>query len=187
MRTANHQVEPPGRPSLRELYLAHQQTLESFARRRVDDLTLIEDLCQQTWIGYERWRERNPDEQLRNVVGFLVNLLRFQLKSHYSRSRRDAICVGDDFLAGREERLLMQVFCNPHEDVETRLDLSAALAELKPKVRDALIYTIIDGLTAYEASYLLNVSAHRVYQLTTEGRRKLARSRHLASYGKEVR
>lgn len=183
MTTLNHEVEISECPPLRDLYLAHQSTLEAFARRRVNDSAVVEDLCQLTWIGYERWRAKRADEKVDNIVGFLINLLRYQIKSHFKNPHRDDVCIGDDLLGRCEGKLLVQVLGDPYGQVEAKIDLAAALTALKPKVRDALILTVVDELTAAEAGYVLNVSAQRVYQLTAEGRRILMSSPHLAAYG----
>jgi RNA polymerase sigma factor (sigma-70 family) len=164
----------------RDLYRAHQPVLDAFARRRVDDPVVVEDLCQKTWVALLKW-ERSLNGPVDNPVGALISLLKLQLKGYFGRRDKSEFPYSRDLLVRHEDDLIVQRLAAP-EVQDLRMDLGAALAELRPDLREVLVLTVVDRLTSAEVALVLNLSESRIDQLRAQGRKALRCSPHLTGY-----
>jgi DNA-directed RNA polymerase specialized sigma24 family protein len=70
------------------LYRDHHPSLRAYVRRRIDDPRTVEDLCQQAWLGLYEKTSCSLAEPISNPRGYLINLAKYLIKSHYREKQR---------------------------------------------------------------------------------------------------
>lgn len=135
--------------ALRELYDRHAPVLAVRLRRRCADPDLVEDALQDTFVAV--WKAASRFRGDGEVAAWLWGIAVRRLISRL-RGKPGVVTVPlrdqDEHEVAAEELVLAAVEYG---------DLAGALDQLSPEFRAVIQATVLDGLTAREASRLLGV------------------------------
>jgi len=151
--------------SFRSLYDRTARPLWVYLYRRTNDAQLADDLLQETYYRFLRTRAAYESEAHRKNYLFRVasNLANDSYRQHHEHVELSDEHAPDshkdsDF-AGRSQR---------------RTDLNRALAQLKPRQRDALWLAYAEGASHAEIARVLGVKVSSIKLILFRARRKLA-------------
>jgi RNA polymerase sigma-70 factor (ECF subfamily) len=152
--------------SFRAFYDRTARPLWVFLWRKTGDAQLADDLLQETYYRLLRTRMVFENEKHRKNYVFRIaaNL------AHDSRRRRK----DQEELLEDDERAAAQGEPDPAERSQRREDLARAMAQLKPRQRDALWLAYAEGSSHAEIAEVLGLKANSVKLILFRARRKLA-------------
>lgn len=141
-------------PDLDTLFQRHATDLAGYLRRQLQCPHLAEDLCQEVFL---RLGQHPQPGQLVESRAYLFRIARNLIIDHHRRRRARPVCQALDepdlCLAcprACPERATDRALC--------RRALHAALGTLPPRLRQALVWHRIEGLTQAEIARRLGVS-----------------------------
>jgi RNA polymerase sigma-70 factor (ECF subfamily) len=147
----------------------HQGLVRGFLRRTCGDLSLAEDIAQETFI--QAWRRLGSYEGKGAFGAWLcqIGYRRFlqQHRSAKASSRREDAVMADTIMVGDDRAGL-----------EARLDLDRVLALLSPEQRAAMALCFGEGMSHIEAAEALGLPLGTVKSHIQRGRAKV-----LAQFG----
>jgi RNA polymerase sigma-70 factor (ECF subfamily) len=161
---SEREYRPPGSEEQRfeELYAAHVHTIASYLRARTDRDSAVDALARTFEIAWRRLSDV-PDEPKPWLFGVARRVLADQRRS-----------------AGRQETLIERISeslresADDHaETLSVRQAILAALSELAPVQREALLLIAWDGLTHREAAAALGCSTGALAVRVHRARRHL--------------
>jgi RNA polymerase sigma-70 factor (ECF subfamily) len=151
--------------TFRALYDRTARPLWAYLYRRTGDAQLADDLLQETYYRFLRMRATyESDSHRRNYLFRIAS----NLANDSHRRRHEHVELSDDHApdshkdsdaAGRSQR---------------RTDLARAMAQLKPRQRDALWLAYAEGSSHDEIARVLGVKAASIKLILFRARRKLA-------------
>jgi RNA polymerase sigma-70 factor (ECF subfamily) len=151
--------------TFRALYDRTARPLWLYLRRRSGDSQLADDLLQETYYRFLRTRvafesESHRRNYLFRIASNLVNDSHRRKHDHVELSDDHAVpSHKDSDAAGQSQR---------------RTDLARAMAQLKPRQRDALWLAYAEGSSHEEIAQMLGVKAGSIKLILFRARRKLA-------------
>jgi RNA polymerase sigma-70 factor (ECF subfamily) len=163
----------PSAPSAadpREAIIEHVSVLRAFAISLCRDVTLADDLVQDTLL--KAWSKFHLFTPGTNLRAWLFTILR---NGFYSGRRKRAreVADSDGTLAG-------QLACKPEHDGHLALgELAAALGRLPPEQREALILVGAMGFSIEEAAETCGCATGTIKSRANRGRKALAVMLHL--------
>lgn len=154
----------------REAIIEHLSVLRAFAISLCRDVTLADDLVQDTLV--KAWAKFNLFKPGTNLRAWLFTILR---NSYYSGRRKRAREVSDS-----DGALTGQLACKPDHDGRLALgELAAALGRLPTEQREALILVGALGFSIEEAAATCGCAPGTIKSRANRGRRALAVMLHL--------
>ncbi len=160
--------------ALKVLYERHAPWLSVRLTRRCNDDSVVADALQDTFVAV--WRGASSFRGEGEVAGWLWGIAVRRLVSRLRRRGAVAEVLLADVRSGFEASAEEQVL----EGVEYG-DLGSALARLSPEMRAVVQATVLDGLTAREASRLLGVPTNtvktRLFRAKAQLRREIVEGR----------
>ena len=147
------------------LFDAHHQRLYRLARRMVSTTDDARDLVQETFLRAARSPQSVPDGAQAEeawLVRVLVNICRDGWRKRATRAR-----------LGGESTLGVLPGSDPERALIARHTVWAALNQLPPRRRAAIVMYELDGLQIAEIASMLGVSAVTVRWHLSRGRREL--------------
>ncbi|RRA50105.1 RNA polymerase sigma factor [Acidipila sp. EB88] len=175
-----------------ELVRAHHGRVYSLCYRFTNSSHDAEDLCQDIFLKvYGSLKSFDPGRG--SLTVWVTTMTRNHLVDHYRRSRleraSDSLDAGWDE-TGEEQRggvRLEDTRPGPHENVlqrELAQEVQAALAQVSPELREAVILRDLQDLDYKEIATVLRVPEGTVKSRISRGRAELARV--LSRKGKQV-
>lgn len=156
--------------ALKALYERHAPWLSIRLRRRCNDEGMVSEVLQDTFVAV--WRGAGSYRGEGEVAGWLWGVAVRRLVSRLRRRGATAEPLLDDVLGGFEASVEEQVLAGVEYG-----DLGSALARLSPEMRAVVQATVLDGLTAREASRLLGIPTNtvktRLFRAKAQLRREL--------------
>jgi RNA polymerase sigma-70 factor (ECF subfamily) len=149
------------------LFDAHHQRLYRLARRMAATTEDARDLVQETFLRAARSPASVPDGAQPEeawLVRVLINVCRDEWRKRMTRAR-----------LGGERALRPVPPSDPEQALIARHTVWAALNQLPPRRRAAIVMYELDGLPIAEISRLLGISAVTVRWHLSRGRHELAR------------
>jgi len=151
--------------NFRALYDRTARPLWVYLLRRTGRAELADDLLQETYYRFLRTRavyesESHRKNYLFRIASNLANDTHRQKREHVELSDDQAITRTDSDAAGRTVQ---------------RTDLTRAMAQLKPRQRDALWLAYAEGSSHEEIAGVLGVKVASIKLILFRARRKLAR------------
>jgi RNA polymerase sigma-70 factor (ECF subfamily) len=147
-----------------------EAALMQFLRRSWRNRADVDDLCQEVYVRvYEAAKERIPDPARPFVFATARNLI-------INRVRREQI-VAIETIADLDALNIAADEPGPDRNAMAREELrrlQAALENLPPRCRQAVILKKIEGLSRKEIASRMGISEDTVHRHLTEGRRALA-------------
>ena len=139
------------RAALRVLYERHAPWLIARLRRRCADPTIVHDTVQDTFMAV--WKGASGYDGRGDVAAWIWGIGVRRLIGEFRKSSRPTVPLlehdGDEaMLVSAEDQVLWAV---------EHGDLAGALNRLSPELRSVVQATVLDGLTAREASKLLGI------------------------------
>lgn len=165
----------PSRPGTtlsdpREAIIEHVAVLRAFAISLCRDVTLADDLVQDTLLN--AWSKFDLFTPGTNLRAWLFTILR---NGFYSGRRKRAREVSDS-----DGTLAGQLACKPDHDGHLALgELAAALGRLPAEQREALILVGAMGFSIEEAAETCGCATGTIKSRANRGRRALAAMLHL--------
>jgi RNA polymerase sigma factor (sigma-70 family) len=161
---------------LKRLYEERQESLTAFFRRRLPASLDAADLAQEVYLRILRRAESapidNPEAYLFTVAGNLA-------KEHAVAVRRRGIQVQPEDAEGAVALVELPAFERAVDDGARLTRLEAALAELSPKCRAAVLLQYRHEMSYEEIATRLGVSRNMVKKYLSQGlahcRRRMAR------------
>jgi RNA polymerase sigma-70 factor (ECF subfamily) len=150
---------------LERLFLAHRQRLLGFFRRRIRVKSDAPDLAQEV---YARLLKADP-EVIRKPVAYLYQIARNLLREYRLRERPEVHLSDLDEVSAHK---LLGELPPLDEEVEGEqmIDLLlAAIEQLPPRIREAMILKYRHGLTYPEIAEVMDVSASMVKKYLAMG------------------
>jgi len=135
--------------ALEMLYRRHAPWLQQRLHRRCSDPDLVDQALQDTFVAV--WRSAGRFRPTAEVAAWLWGIAIRRLISTLRRRPRVALpplAAAESRVASAEEFVLLGIEHGA---------LGAALARLSPELRAVVEATVLDGLTAREASELLGI------------------------------
>lgn len=132
------------------------------------DVTLAEELTQQTFV--EAIRQRDRFDGRSDIVTWMCAIGRNKLVDHYRRNGRDL---------RRQERLILdhlQATDAPWRAADTRDAVEAAMEQLPSDQRIALLFRYLDGLSVREVARAIGRSEKATESLLARGRESFRRA-----------
>jgi RNA polymerase sigma-70 factor (ECF subfamily) len=150
--------------TFRLFYEKTARSLGSYLARLCGDVTLAEDLVQESYYRFLRADLKTSDEAYQKNYLFRIgtNLAR----DHWRRPKKDNLDLG----AGAEVRADDRTA----EQVQQRSDLSRALQQLKPREREILWLAYVEGSSHKEIAEVVGLRAGSIRLLLFRARRKMA-------------
>lgn len=151
--------------SFRSLYDRTARPLWVYLYRRTNDAQLADDLLQEAYYRFLRTRAVYESESHRK--NYLFRIASNLVNDSY-RQRREHVELNDEHAPAS------------HKDSDAvgqsqrRTDLGRALAQLKPRQRDALWLAYAEGSSHEEIAQVLGVKASSIKLILFRARRKLA-------------
>lgn len=176
------------RESFRQLFELHKDRVWSVALHFIGDEAAARDITQQVFL-----KLFTAINHFRGEAGFSTWLYRLTVNACLDEQRRrrrflsfDFFKAGDGGSVGRNlmeqqqaKQFEQQLQAMAQEDHHARLELSAAVKaavkELKPKLRMAILLKYFEGLSYEEMASVLGCSAGTVASRLNRGHRELAR------------
>ena len=131
------------------------------------DVAMAEDLTQEVYLALARQLQTGPEPPA--PLPWLYRVARHRAIDHYRRGERTPA----RFASWSDEAEHVSAAIGPIERFPDREWVRAALAELPPFQRLALILRYLDGLTVAEIAEELGRSEHAVESLVARGRTAL--------------
>jgi RNA polymerase sigma-70 factor (ECF subfamily) len=154
-------------PDRLDTFLAHRGALVSYATRIVGERADAEDVVQDAYLRFEA---AEPERRLDEPRAYLFRIVRNLALDLRRRIGRDHLrCAAD---AGAALAGLATDDPSPETEAEARSDLrrlSAAMAELPARTREALELHRLQGLTIREIAARLGISTGLAHALVTDG------------------
>lgn len=149
----------------RDAIIEHLGALRAFAISLCRDVTLADDLVQDTLL--KAWTKFHLFNQGTNLRAWLFTILR---NGYYSNRRKNAREVSDT-----DGELTAQLACKPDHDGNLALaELVKALGMLPAEQREALILVGAMGFSVEEAAETCGCAAGTIKSRANRGRRALA-------------
>ncbi|MCZ7588137.1 MAG: RNA polymerase sigma factor [Gaiella sp.] len=156
--------------ALEALYERHAPWLSVRLTRRCNDDGVVAEVLQDTFVAV--WRAAGSYRGEGEVAGWLWGVAVRRLVSRLRRRGPAAEVLLDDVRSGLEASVEEQVLAGVEYG-----DLGSALARLSPEMRAVVQATVLDGLTAREASKLLGIPTNtvktRLFRAKAQLRREL--------------
>jgi RNA polymerase sigma factor (sigma-70 family) len=156
--------------ALKALYERHAPWLSIRLRRRCNDEGVVAEVLQDTFVAV--WRGAGSYRGDGEVAGWLWGVAVRRLVSRLRRRGPGRELLFDEVRSGFETSAEEQVLAGVEYG-----DLGSALARLSPEMRAVVQATVLDGLTAREASRLLGVPTNtvktRLFRAKAQLRREL--------------
>lgn len=136
----------------------------SYLVARLGDVTLAEELTQQTFVAAVDQRHRFDGRA--DSVTWLCGIAKHKLADHFRRLEREhrrQIRIELGTISGDDPGL-------PWRASEQRTEIQRVLAELPPAQRAALLFSDLDGLSVAEIGRLLGRSTGAAQSLITRAR-----------------
>lgn len=138
--------------ALRIFFESHKKRVAAQIQRMTGDPTAVDDLLQEVFItAFSRLDELRSDSKLRTwLYRIATNKVRNWWDSNRRRRRRER----------RASAVPDEAPFTPHDDLERRehqARLYQAIGELNPKLREAFVARVIEGLSLQETSDVLDV------------------------------
>jgi RNA polymerase sigma-70 factor (ECF subfamily) len=152
--------------SFRTLYERTARPLWLYLRRKSGDSLVADDLLQETYYRFLRTRVLFESEKhQKNYLFRIATNLAHDSRRH---PHREAQLPADD------DRGAFRSDSSTAEESHRRRDLERAMAQLKPRQRDALWLAYAEGSTHEEIAAVLGTKVHSVKLILFRARRKLA-------------
>ena len=153
--TVSNSTSPPG-STIQTLYLHHHGWLDGWLRKKMGNHADAADLAQDTFI---RVMLSGDSEQLREPRAFLTTVASGLVSNFYRRKKLE--------LAYEEALLHLPADHTPSPEaravvLETLLEIDALLDGLPLEVRQAFLYSQLDGMSQAEIAAELKVSVSTV-------------------------
>jgi RNA polymerase sigma-70 factor (ECF subfamily) len=164
--TADAEALQMDQDTFRLLYDRTARPLWVYLLRRTNDAELADDLLQETYYRFLRTRvayqsETHRKNYLFRIATNLVNDTHRRKRDHVQLSEEDSSLPGTHGdSAGQSAR---------------RTDLARAMAQLKPRQRDALWLAYAEGSSHEEIAEILGVKVASIKLILFRARRKVAR------------
>jgi len=146
-----------------------------FLHQTLGDEQLSDDLAQETFI-----KAYVNIAKFRGMSSFLTWLMRIAYNVHYDyrrKMRNEELELGnDDSLAGHEN--------GDSHNSSLKMDIYAALAQLKPDERTCITLQLIDGYPIDEISKITGVGENTVKSHLKRGKEKMANYLKQNGYGR---
>jgi RNA polymerase sigma-70 factor (ECF subfamily) len=157
--------------TFRSFYDRTSRPVWAYLSRATGDNRLADDLLQETYYRFLRARVSYTDEAHRRHYLFriAVNLVR----DHYRRPRFDRMPA-----AGERQHPRSQSGAEATDRAAQRIDLSRAMARLKPRERDMLWLAYAQGSSHEEVAAALGLKTASIKPLLFRARRRLAAFLH---------
>ena len=157
--------------ALGTLYDAHAPSLLQFGCRICHDRSLVRDAIQDVFV--ELWQYHARLAEVRNVRFYLFRMLRSHLSRHLAR-RGKSVELLDDTLAGQTAPAEDVLVANETDEL-TKTRLQAALRELSPRQRQAVLLRFYEDFSYDEIADLMGISYQAVVNLVYQSTRRLRR------------
>ncbi|MFV8750965.1 RNA polymerase sigma factor [Nannocystaceae bacterium ST9] len=159
----------------RAIFDRHKDRVAAQIQRMTGDPTVVDDLLQDVFIAaFSNLRGFRGDSQFRTwLYRIATNKVRNWWDSTRRRRRRER----------RASELPIELAASPQEDLETREHrerLYQALGELQPKLREAFIARVIEGMSLQDASEAFDVPISTISYRTRKAEEKLCLALDLA-------
>ena len=164
---------PFDRAAFGELVDRHHAALYAFARRRVSEQALIEDVLADTFLVAWRRRAEIPDPALPWLYGVCLRTISTHRRSGRRRAR----------LWGRLSSQPRETGRDPADVHAARSEINGAFAQLSEGERETLRLIAWDGLSNEDAARVLGVTPGAFRVRLHRARRAL--EKHLAAGGHE--
>ena len=151
--------------TFRGLYERTARPLWAYLFRRTHDAELAHDLLQETYYRFLRTRAVYESESCRKNYLFRIAT---NLVNDVHRQKQEHIELSEEHVAQPGKS------ANPDMQTAHRTDLSRAMAQLKPRQRDALWLAYAEGASHQEIALALGLKTSSVKLLLFRARRKLA-------------
>src|SRR5712691_8248763 len=148
------------------LYERTARPLWVYLWRKTGDSQLADDLLQETYYRFLRTRTAFESEKHRKNYLFRIAT---NLAHDSHRRRKDHDPLSED-----DTRISFQADPEIAERSERRMDLERAMAQLKPRQRDALWLAYAEGSSHEEIAAVLGMKVRSVKLFLFRARRKLA-------------
>ena len=140
-----------------------------FLHRCGGSVAVAEDLTSETFLAAVR--ELKREKRVETPIAWIYGIARHKLVDHYRREEREERSLALAFQAEeREEELVVS------DDPASRERAIAALAEVAPTQRAALVLCYVDGLSVAEAAAALVRSVEAVESMLARGRQTFKRA-----------
>lgn len=151
-------IAEPTEITYQRAFEQHWSDVFRFALAWTNDWSAAEDLAQEAYLRL--WDNRGRIDWERPVLPWLLVTTRRLATDRFRALRRRLLPVSPPatFDSGQQDRWL---------------DVSAAMADLSPLERTALVMTAIEGATYEEASHVLGTSAGALRAAVSRARTKL--------------
>jgi RNA polymerase sigma-70 factor, ECF subfamily len=154
--------------ALKVLYERHAPWLSVRLNRRCNDEGVVAEVLQDTFVAV--WRGARSYRGEGEVAGWLWGVAVRRLVSRVRRRGAAGEVLLEEVRGGFEASAEEQVLAGVEYG-----DLGSALARLSPEMRAVVQATVLDGLTAREASRLLGVPTNTVKTRLHRARAQLRR------------
>ena len=155
--------------------LPHLPALHRAARRLVAESTAAEDLVQDALLlACRSWHQYQPGT---NVRAWLMTILRHCHFNHYRKARRAPVLVEFDDTAHTTTATQPLLPASESDRSLTDEKVVAAIRQLRPEYRQALLLSDLDGLPLSEISRRLGIpvgtAKSRIFRARRQARTKL--------------
>jgi RNA polymerase sigma-70 factor (ECF subfamily) len=158
-------VTQPSKDSLRDAFVAAIPSLRAFALSLCRDEQQADDLVQEALV--KGWQKRDSFEPGTNLKAWLFTILRNNFFSELRRKNETPVEANGDFV----ERLSQHPPQSGYLDLQ---DFAAALGNLEPAQREALILVGAEGFTYEEAAQICGCPIGTIRSRVNRARRRLA-------------
>ncbi|KIG13944.1 RNA polymerase sigma factor RpoE [Enhygromyxa salina] len=161
----------------RQLFELHKTRVCAQVQRMTGDPATVDDLVQEVFIAaFANLDKFRGDSQLHTwLYRIVVNKARNWWDSEQRRRRREL----------RASQVPAQSPNTPHDQLEAcehREQLYAALGELSPKLREAFVARVVEGMSLLEASEALEVPVSTVSYRTRRAEELLCQALGVAGF-----
>jgi RNA polymerase sigma factor (sigma-70 family) len=164
----------PKKTPMEQLFAEHRGGLQNFFRRRVK--VDAQDLAQEVYV---RMLRLNDAQAIRNPELYLYTVANNLVKEHAVVERRLNTADDVDDFAVQEQLAELPRFENDIDTGERIKRLHAALAELSPKCRAAVVMQYREGMSYDEIGKKLAISSNMVKKYLAQAlehcRRRMSR------------
>lgn len=166
-------VRAGDREALRELATRHMPRVLDFCTKILGDRSAAEEVAQETWIHL--WCAREGYEPRARVVVFLLTIAHRRALNHLRANKRRAA-----WLSSCAEVAAQEMVVSTEPDDELRDRVHAALGELSPPLREALVLRYGEELSYEQMAPITGVNEStlrsRVFHAVRALRRQLGES-----------
>ena len=155
----------PPKDTLRDAFVAAIPHLRAFAVSLCRDAQRADDLVQETLV--KGWQKRDSFEAGTNLKAWLFTILRNNYFSELRKKNHVLVEANGDSV----ERLSQHPTQSGHLDLQ---DFAAALAQLEPPQREALILVGAEGFSYEEAAQISGCAVGTIKSRVNRARHRLA-------------